>query len=99
MTEGDVEIANRKRPLPNRVYTLTKQDSAQQSLEWSATGYGHGAPPLISPASRPSRRCEPALRETLRKSLHHGATLVTTSEPDRAANRSSPGFVVIDSLY
>lgn len=99
VTEGEVEIANRKRPLPNRVYTLTKQDSAQQSLEWSAMGYGRGAPARRASADLTRIKAEPALRETLRKSLHHGATLVTTSEPDRAANRSSPGFVVIDSLY
>lgn len=99
VTEGEVTIANPKRPLPNRVYTLTKTDDAKDSLEWTATGYGRGAQARRAAADLTRIKAEPKVRDALRQSLHHGATLVTTGERDTPAKRSSPGFVVIDSLY
>ncbi len=99
VTEGEVTIANPKRPLPNRVYTLTKTDDAKDSLEWSATGYGRGAQARRAAADLTRIKAEPKVRDALRQSLHHGATLVTTGERDTPAKRSAPGFVVIDSLY
>ena len=99
VTEGRVTITNAKRPLPNRVYTLTKTDDVQQSLAWTATGYGAGAQARRAAADLRRIKAEPKLRDTLRQSLHHGATLVTTGERNTQTKRSAPGFVVIDSLY
>ncbi|MBL8790703.1 MAG: L,D-transpeptidase [Rhizobiales bacterium] len=99
VTEGEVTISNPKRPLPNRVYTLTRTDTAKQSLEWTVTGYGRGAQARRASADLERIKAEPRLREPLRQSLHHGATLVTTGERNSPAKRSGPGFVVIDSIY
>ncbi|MFT3674205.1 L,D-transpeptidase [Aestuariivirga sp.] len=99
VTEGEVRIANPRRPLPNRVYTLTKTDDAKDSLEWSATGYGRGAQARRAAADLTRIKAEPRLRDALRQSLHHGATLVTTGERDSPSKRTGPGFVVIDGLY
>lgn len=99
VSEGEAQIANRKRPLQDRVYTLTKTDESSQSLEWTVNGYGRGVQSRRAAADLKRIKAEPSLRETIRKSLHQGATLVTTGESNGPARHSSPGFVVIDSLY
>jgi len=99
VTEGEAQITNRKRPLPNRVYTLTKTDERFRSLEWTVNGYGRGVEARRAAEDLQRIKAEPRLREPLRKSLHQGATLVTTNESNGPSKRSSRDFVVIDSLY
>jgi hypothetical protein len=98
VASGKVEIANERRPLSNRAYTLTGTDDAKKDLRWSAAGYGKtDREDMASELHR--IKAEPQVREEVRRRMHNGMTVVTTNGPSTAAYRTSSSFVVIDGLY
>ncbi len=96
---GKVEIRDPKKPLGERVYTLTGADDQADLLTWQAAKIGRSAKPTGEDNGEALRRikADPAAREAVRKRLKFGMTLVTTDQPADAKTRSGDGFVVLDS--
>jgi len=98
VAEGGFTLAGGKRPLPESVHTLVGSDPAKGDLKWSSMGYGKSDRDDLN---REIRRiqAEPAVREAMRRRMHNGMTLVTTSGSATTATRTSRDFVVIDGIY
>lgn len=94
---GGVEIKDHLRPLPESVHKLVATNSGKGDLEWHSIGYGKSDREDLSRELR-RIRAEPKVREELRKRMHHGMTLVTTSEGSTEAHQTKD-FVIIDGLY
>lgn len=87
----------REKPLREAVYHLDGSDSGKGDLNWS--GYGYGQSDREDMARELQRiNAEPAVREEIRKRMHHGMTVVTTDGSHTEANRVSD-FTVIEGLH
>jgi L,D-transpeptidase catalytic domain len=95
---GGVEIADEKRPLPESIHTLVGADSSSGNLKWSSSIHGKSDREDLARELR-RIKAEPAVREEMRKRMHHGMTLVTTGAAHSTVNRTSKEFVVIDGIY
>ena len=98
VASGKVRISNHKRPLPESVHTLVADDPSKGDLQWSSVGYGtRDREDLVKEIRRIT--AEPAVREEMRKRMHHGMTLVTTQTASKSEHRTAKDFVVIDGIY
>jgi hypothetical protein len=96
---GKVEIQNPKKPLGERVFSLSGADDQSGLLTWQATKVGDSAKTADDDNGAALRRIKADLpaREAVRKRLKFGMTIVTTDHPADAKTRSGDGFVVLDS--
>jgi hypothetical protein len=94
---GSVEIAG-SGPIPDSVHTLVASDAEKGDLRWVSTGYGKTDREDLARELR-RIKAEPAVREAMRKRMHHGMTVVTTQTASAASRRSGKDFVVIDGIY
>jgi hypothetical protein len=96
---GKVEIEDPRKPLGERVFTLSGANDQSDLLTWQAAGVGATEKRTGEDNAAALRRikADPAAREAVRKRLKFGMTIVTTDQPADAKTRSGDGFVVLDS--
>jgi hypothetical protein len=99
VANGKAEIAERDKPVGNRVYTLAGTDELTASLRWFSAAYGGPGADLIT-GEDPLRRItmNEDLREEGRRRMHLGMSFVVTDEPAGAQTRSNDDFVVIEGI-
>ena len=93
---GNVSIEQPNKPIGNRVYTLTGANRNQQDLRWVASDFSQKRNREADGKALQRIKSDSAVREEVRKRMHHGMTLVVTDEQSRETNRGSNGFVVFN---
>lgn len=84
-------------PLGETVYSLLGSEPNKGDLRWAGLGYGNsGGEDMARELQRINT--EPAVREEIRKRMHHGMTVVTTGGSHTEAHRVS-GFTIIEGTF
>lgn len=92
---GKATIEDDKKPLGEKVYTLTGSSNENDSVRWSGVGYGKtDREDMASQIQRVT--AEPQVREEIRKRMQNGMTIVTTDGSHTEAYRVS-NFTVLSS--